>query len=205
MEKIIQYCKITIPFLIIGFLPILSINGQEETLQEVRSNSEARERSVVLVIRKNDLRCGDGCLITKRAVSEVGIVSASQSKTIGMLVLAHGMHTHGHEEQISKEIPAWNASVLEAVKPLKEKYPLEVAFGMADPDTIKEAVRKLEEKGVSDVTAVPLFISSHSPIIGNSRYILLQRWTSYCCPAFTCHWWSRGGDCICFERTSLCI
>ena len=60
MEKIIQYCKITIPLLIIGFLPILSINGQEETLQEVRSNSEARERSVVLVIRKNDLRCGDG-------------------------------------------------------------------------------------------------------------------------------------------------
>lgn len=136
MEKIIQYCKITTTLLIIGFLPILSINGQEETLQGVRSNSEA------------------------------------QSKTIGVLVLAHGMHTHEHGEHISQAVPAWNASVLEAVKPLKEKYPLEVAFGMADPDTIKEAVRKLEEKGVSDVTAVPLFISSHSPIIGNSRYIL---------------------------------
>jgi sirohydrochlorin ferrochelatase len=43
---------------------------------------------------------------------------------------------------------------------------------MADPETIEEAVRILEKKGVTDVIVIPLFISSHSPIIGNSRYIL---------------------------------
>ncbi len=172
MEKIIQYCKITIPLLIIGFLPILPVNGHEETLQEVRSNPEARKVCIVLVTGENELECGDGCLIIKRTSSGRGIALAAQSKTTGVLVLAHGMHTHEQGEHVSQAVPAWNAAVLEAVKPLKEKYPLEVAFGMADPDTIKEAVRKLEEKGVSDVIVVPLFISSHSPIIGNSRYIL---------------------------------
>lgn len=172
MEKIIQYCKITILLLIIGFLPILSVNGQEKTLQEVRSNSEARKQGIVLVAGKNDLKCGDGCLITKRTIFEGGIVSAAQSKITGVLVLAHGMHTHVHGEHVSQAVPAWNVSVLEAVKSLEDKYPLEVAFGMADPETIKEAVQRLEGKGVSDVIVVPLFISSHSPIIGNFHYIL---------------------------------
>lgn len=172
MEKIIYYCKIIITLLIIEFLPILSINGQEETLQEVRSNSEARKQGIVPVTGKNEMKCGNGCLITKRTSSEGGIISAAQSKAIGVLVLAHGMHTHEQGEHVSQAVPAWNASVLEAVKPLKQKYPLEVAFGMADPETIKEAVHTLEEKGVSDAIVIPLFISSHSPIIGNSRYIL---------------------------------
>lgn len=121
--------------------------------------------------------------------TEEKVLSAvTQSKTTGVLVLAHGAHRghgekgvgHVHGEQSPETIPSWNASVLEAVKPLKGTYPLEVAFGMADPETIQEAVRKLEEKGVSEVIVVPLFISSHSPIIGNSRYILgLQKELPY--------------------------
>ncbi len=100
------------------------------------------------------------------------VPAAVQSRTVGVLVLAHGMHAHDHENHTSKGTPAWNASVLEAVQPIEEKYPLEVAFGMADPATIQESIQKLEKKGVTDVIVVPLFISSHSPIIGNSRYIL---------------------------------
>ncbi len=99
-------------------------------------------------------------------------VLAEQPGKIGVLILAHGMHTHGHGEHASEEVPPWNATVLEAVKPLKDKYQLEVAFGMAELKTIEEAVRKLEKKGITDVIVIPLFISSHSPIIGNSRYIL---------------------------------
>jgi sirohydrochlorin cobaltochelatase len=96
---------------------------------------------------------------------------AVQSKITGVLVLAHGMHGYGHGAHVSNAVPQWNIVVLEAVELLKNKYPLEVAFGMADPETIEDAVRKLEQKDVTDVIVVPLFISSHSPIIGNSRYI----------------------------------
>lgn len=95
------------------------------------------------------------------------VVYGEEPETTGVLVLAHGMHG-GHGSEGSP----WETSVLKAVEPLKSKYPMEVAFGMADPLTIKEAVHKLEEKGVSKIIVVPLFISSHSPIIGNSRYIL---------------------------------
>lgn len=108
----------------------------------------------------------------EEALQKEKIVLAAQQRAIGVLVLAHGMHTHGHGEHLSEEVPSWNAAVLEAVKPLRSKYHLEIAFGMADPETIKEAVLKLEKKGVTDGIVIPLFISSHSPIIGNSRYIL---------------------------------
>ncbi|MDO8094455.1 MAG: CbiX/SirB N-terminal domain-containing protein [Candidatus Brocadiales bacterium] len=102
-------------------------------------------------------------------VQKIGqVLQKEEPKTTGVIVLAHGMHAgHGSLKKSS-----WEDSVLEAVKPLKGLYPLEVAFGMAEPDAIKEAVLKLEEKGVSEIVVVPLFISSHSPIIGNSRYIL---------------------------------
>ncbi len=96
------------------------------------------------------------------------VLQKEEPKTTGVIVLAHGMHV-GHG---SSEKSPWEVSVLEAVKPLKGLYPLEVAFGMAEPDTIKEAILKLEEKGVSEMVVVPLFISSNSPIIGNFRYIL---------------------------------
>lgn len=172
MEKSMQHCVILLGLIIIGCLPILSVNAQEKAVQETVSVFETKGQGIAPVTGKDDPNCGNGCLIAKKASFEGRTVQMAQSKTIGVLVLAHGMHTYEHGEHVSQAVPSWNASVLEAVKPLKEKYPLEVAFGMADPETIKEAVRKLEEKGVSDVIAVPLFISSHSPIIGNSCYIL---------------------------------
>jgi len=68
----------------------------------------------------------------------------------GVLVMAHG----GRE--------AWDAGVLETVAPLREQYPLEVAFGMADASTIQDAVDRLESRGVTDIAVVRLFISGES-------------------------------------------
>ncbi len=84
----------------------------------------------------------------------------SRASEVGVLVLAHGAK------------PKWNQTVMEAVEPLRERYRVEVAFGMADPVKIEKALRRLEEKGVEKVVVVPLFISSHSPIIKQLRYIL---------------------------------
>ena len=67
-----------------------------------------------------------------------------------MLVTAHG----GSDE--------WNQAVLDAVKPLRKDYRVEVAFGMADASTIQESVSRLEAAGVEEIGVVRLFISGES-------------------------------------------
>jgi len=68
----------------------------------------------------------------------------------GVLLMAHG----GSEE--------WNQGVLDAVQPLRERYPIEVAFGMADAASIQEAVQTLEVRGIRDIAVVRLFVSGES-------------------------------------------
>lgn len=79
---------------------------------------------------------------------------------VGFLFLAHG----GSD--------MWNEIVLQAVEPLRKDHPVEIAFGMADPDTIRRGIESLERQGVDTVVVVPLFISSHSPIIEQIKYLL---------------------------------
>src|SRR3990167_3356853 len=79
----------------------------------------------------------------------------------GVLVLAHG-----------SGMPLWNEQVREAVRPLEERYNVDIAFGMAEQEHIQEAVTRLEERGARLIVVVPLFISSHSPIINDTRRIL---------------------------------
>ncbi len=75
---------------------------------------------------------------------------ADRGNRSGVLVMAHG------------GIPEWDAGVLETLQPLREKYTLEVAFGMADAYSLQEAVTRLEHQGVTDIAVVRLFISGES-------------------------------------------
>lgn len=114
--------------------------------------------------------------------------AATASAKDGILILAHGNHgpgghgvAAGHEHHARPN--PWNENVEKVVAALDPKHPTEVAFGMADPPAIQDAVARLEKRGVTRIAAVPLFVSSHSPIIGNTRYILglqetLARYTS---------------------------
>ena len=68
----------------------------------------------------------------------------------GSLVMAHGGG------------PEWNQSVIDAVAPLRDRQPTEVAFGMADACSLQEAVRKLEAQGARRIGVVRLFISGES-------------------------------------------
>lgn len=87
----------------------------------------------------------------------------------GVLLLAHGSHAaHGAHGGPN----VWNDNVERLARRLDARIPTEVAFGMADPETMQAAVDRLQQRGVGDIAVVPLFVSSHSPIIGNSRYIL---------------------------------
>ncbi len=77
----------------------------------------------------------------------------------GVLVMSHGGS------------PTWENAILNAVAPIKNKYVTEIAFGMADPSTLQEAINKLEYQGVTTIIVVPLFISSHSPILRQAEFL----------------------------------
>lgn len=89
----------------------------------------------------------------------------------GILLLAHGAHIHADASGGHQGNP-WNENVEALVRSLDTRRPTEVAFGMADPRTIQAAIDRLAARGIDDIAVIPLFVSSYSPIIGNSRYIL---------------------------------
>lgn len=73
-----------------------------------------------------------------------------ETTNYGVLVMAHG----GSQR--------WNETVLAAVEPLHEEYPVEVAFGMADAGSLEAGVRALQTRGVRKIGVVRLFISADS-------------------------------------------
>jgi hypothetical protein len=78
----------------------------------------------------------------------------------GILLLAHG----GADE--------WNQRVIDLAKTVDATQPTEVAFGMASRATIQAAVDKLVARGVTEIVAVPLFVSSWSSVITSTEYLL---------------------------------
>ena len=86
--------------------------------------------------------------------------SGGASSSVGILLLAHGG---------SKE---WNANVEAIAAEAGKSQPTEVALGMADRTTMQAGIDKLTERGVTQIVAVPLFVSSHSSVIESTRFLL---------------------------------
>lgn len=84
---------------------------------------------------------------------------AQDSGLCGLMVMAHG----GSEE--------WEAAVQEAVNPLVDKMPTSIAFGMANPSTMKASISELEEQNVDCIAVVRLFMSAHS-FLHQTEYLL---------------------------------
>lgn len=78
----------------------------------------------------------------------------------GILLLAHG----GSLE--------WNEEVRHVADKADLQIPAEVAFGMATRSTMQAAVDRLVSRKVTEIVAVPLFISSHSSVIDSQTYLL---------------------------------
>lgn len=72
------------------------------------------------------------------------------ARDFGVIVMAHG----GSAE--------WNRAVEDTVAPLRDRYQIEVAFGMADAASLQEAVRKLEARDVRRIAVVRMFVSGES-------------------------------------------
>lgn len=88
-----------------------------------------------------------------------GNLSLHAQKT-GVMIMAHG----GSQQ--------WNDLVTQAAQPLAKKYPVSIAWGMGDPNTLQQSVDELEGKGVTEIVAIPLFISSYSIVIRQTEYLL---------------------------------
>lgn len=84
----------------------------------------------------------------------------AQTQKVGVMIMAHGGS------------PQWNNLVVQAAQPLSQKYRVAYAWGMGDPKTLQKAVDDLEAGGVTRIIAVPLFISSYSPVIRQTEFLL---------------------------------
>jgi sirohydrochlorin ferrochelatase len=62
--------------------------------------------------------------------------------------------------------------VKQASAEVNKVTPTEVAFGMATKRNIQNAVNSLVSRGVTEIIAVPLFVSSHSSVITATAYLL---------------------------------
>ncbi|MBK9216303.1 MAG: hypothetical protein IPM59_12020 [Chloracidobacterium sp.] len=88
------------------------------------------------------------------------VVGLSAKSTTGVLLLAHG----GKQN--------WNDEVKKIGAAVDGEYPVEIAFGMASKRNIQTAVDKLAARGVKEIVAVPLFVSSHSSVITSTEHLL---------------------------------
>jgi CbiX protein len=100
------------------------------------------------------LGAGLGC----RSAQRSGPATERETRS-GVLVMAHG----GNQE--------WNRAVEQVVAPLREAYPIEIAYGMAKTSTMRAAVERLENQGVDQIAVVRMFISGESFL--NSTQIIL--------------------------------
>lgn len=104
------------------------------------SNARARYARLLLLVLVG------GCATHRPSTPS----ASGEAGGFGVLLMAHG----GSAE--------WNGAVLDAVHPLRTRYSIEVAFGMADAATIEAAVRTLEARGITRVGVVRLFVSGAS-------------------------------------------
>lgn len=90
---------------------------------------------------------------------------ADRNKEVGVLLMGHGGGR------------AWNQAVEDVQKSVGAKYHVEVAFGMADSRELQKAITALENSKVKRIVAVPLFISSVSEVMDQTRFVLGLRKT----------------------------
>lgn len=84
----------------------------------------------------------------------------ADNRGTGIIVLAHGGAKN------------WNEEVDALARKVDKSMPAEVAFGMASRQTIQNAIDRLVRRGVRQIAAVPLFVSSHSSVITSTEYLL---------------------------------
>ena len=92
-----------------------------------------------------------GCSLQNSVTKKVEAATNENGESrFGVLLMAHG----GASE--------WNEAVISIASNTDLLSPIEIAFGMADAGSIERAVRRLEDRGVTHVGVVRLFVSGKS-------------------------------------------
>ncbi len=106
-------------------------------------------------------------LLTLIPVAGVGQAPAKDSASSapkpprpGILLLAHGGAL------------GWNEEIRHVADRADLEIPTEVAFGMATRSTMQAAIERLVRRHVTEIIAMPLFVSSHSSVIDSTAYLL---------------------------------
>ncbi len=98
-----------------------------------------------------------------------GAANGSEAPRRGVLVLAHGGSRR------------WNRTVRRTVDAARLGAPSQIAFGMgfhrSEAEAMQRAVDRLEQQGVQEIIAVPLFVSSSSEVFRQLEYLLGKRQT----------------------------
>jgi sirohydrochlorin ferrochelatase len=112
---------------------------------------------------RHGLMLGLVCLAIAAGTAMAQKPSAPPAPKKGILLMAHGGSA------------AWNAEVNKVAAQVNQTVPVEVAFGMATKRTLQAGIDNLVARGVTEIVAVPLFVSSHSSVIASTQYLLGQR------------------------------
>ena len=84
------------------------------------------------------------------SAAETAATTTQPDHRFGVLVMAHG------------GIEAWENGVDAAMAPLRDEFPVQIAYGMADAASLQRGVDALEAQGVDRIGVVRLFISGDS-------------------------------------------
>jgi outer membrane receptor for ferrienterochelin and colicins len=103
---------------------------------------------------------GSGSGSSSSASASASGSASPRSHVTGVLLLAHGGSA------------AWNAQVERIAADVRTTYPVEVAFGMATKASMEAAIARLLAQKVTEIAAVPLFVSSHSSVVTSTAYLL---------------------------------
>lgn len=98
-------------------------------------------------------------------MDDVNIAVNQSGKEIGVLVIAHG-----------SDDEKWCKQIHQVVENVSLPYPVELGFlEFVRNESISRAVDRLDEQGVEEIIAVPLFASSYSSHIQEIEYVLRLR------------------------------
>lgn len=119
-------------------------------------------KGTIAVVAITGILLGALTLSTGIGSVDTGMAPNENFEQIGILVVAHG----SPEER-------WCKPVREAVENVSLPYPVELGFLEFVPnETITTAVERFNERGITKIIAVPLFISSYSDHIPKIEYVL---------------------------------
>ena len=97
-----------------------------------------------------DATAAAGTPVSSAPDATVAPAADAAGQRYGVLVMAHG------------GIPEWEREVEATLSPLRDEFPMQIAWGMADAASLQQGVEALEAQGVERIGVVRLFISGES-------------------------------------------